>query len=190
MLNFSTDLIHQTNQKSVLSSSASRAFFAEWCRINDNIVPVFISRSEWEAKRQSGTLLIQNTSSQDLFLPEDLHLWEIIDIVKSIDQSTYRAKPHLHDRRTNQITQLGEMFAQAGLYLQQYSPDIPVENGRAIAENIAREFYQYGKSLQSKSPNQDALPQSTDIHLSEEEKQKVDEWLLGKHVYQKRMSRL
>ena len=82
------------------------------------------------------------------------------------------------------------MFAQAGLYLQQYSPDIPVENGRAIAENIAREFYQYGKSLQSKSPNQDALPQSTDIHLSEEEKQKVDEWLLGKHVYQKRMSRL
>jgi len=124
---------------------------------------------------------------QTLFLPEDLHLWEMMDIIKIVNRDTLARKPEWRDQRADQIKELGLVFEKAGLYLQEYLSEL--ESGREIAQEIASQFYKYGRSLQTGKQNNDDLSHD-ESKLSPKEKQKLDQWFLGKDAYQKRIAKL
>lgn len=67
-------------------------------------------------------------------------------------------------------------------------PILVDRQAKQIAEDIANEFYQYGLSLQYKERISTQIPQNT--HLWEQDKAKLDEWILGRDIYQRRLSRL
>jgi tetratricopeptide (TPR) repeat protein len=125
---------------------------------------------------------------QILFLPEDLHLWEMIDVIRTVDHDTLARNPEKRGERADKIRELGETFEKAGIYLAEYLPTLKDTQGKTIAENISREFYQYGLSLQHKERKEDQIPDSAELSL--EDKTKLDEWFLGRDVYQKRLARL
>jgi len=185
---FETNFIPQAVEKTPFADRPAQDFFALWCEINDSIVPRFIDRDEWEQRGTQGILEKNDDGEQSLFLPHDLHLWEIIGVIKVVDHDTLARTPDKRDERADQIEELGVIFQKAGLYLSEYSPTLKDDEGKEIAEYIAREFYQYGLSLQHKVKKEDQIPQDT--HLSQEDKTKLDEWFLGKEVYQKRLTRL
>jgi len=185
---FETNFIPKTVEKTPFADRPAQKFFAYWCEINDSIVPRFIDRDEWEQRGKQGILEKNDGGKQSLFLPRDLHLWEIIDVIRVVDHDTLARTPDKRDERADQIQELGVIFQKAGLYLSEYSPTLENDRGKQLAEGIARDFYQYGISLQHKVKKEDQIPQ--DAHLSQEDKTKLDEWFLGKEAYQKRLTRL
>lgn len=185
---FETDFISQTIEKTPFADTPAQNFFGEWCRINDSIIPEFISREDWEQRRSQGILEKNDQGKQTLFLPRDLHLWEMMDVIKTVDHDTLTRKPEKREERADKMRELGQTFEKAGIYLSQYISTLEGNQGKAIAEDIAREFYQYGLSLQSKEKKEDQIPESAE--LSQEDKTKLDEWFLGRDVYQKRLARL
>jgi len=185
---FETNFIPQAVEKTPFADTPAQNFFAHWWEINDSIVPQFIDRDEWEQRGMQGILEKNDDGKQSLFLPHDLHLWEIIDVIRVVDHDTLARTPDKRDERADQIQELGVTFQKAGLYLSEYLPTLENDEGKQIAEYIARDFYQYGLSLQHKVKKEDQIPQ--DAHLSQEDKTKLDEWFLGKEAYQKRLTRL
>jgi len=185
---FETNFIPQAVEKTPFADTLAQDFFAQWCKINDSIVPRFIDRDEWEQRGMQGILEKNDDGKQSLFLPHDLHLWEIIGVIRVVDHDTLARTPDKRDERADQIQELGVTFQKAGLYLSEYLPTLKNDEAKQIAEDIARDFYQYGLSLQHKVKKEDQIPQDT--HLSPEDKTKLDEWFLGKEAYQKRLTRL
>jgi len=185
---FETNFIPQTVEKSPFADTPAQNFFAEWCRINDSITPEFISRKDWQQKGVLGILEKNDSGKQTIFLLTDLHLWEIMDVIKIVDYDTLARNPEKREERANRIQELGVTFEKAGLYLSEYLSALDEDNGRPIAQDIAREFYQYGLSLQDKEQKTVDIPEK--LSLSEEDKTKLDKWFLGRDVYQKRLARL
>ena len=184
---FNPDFIQKTKEETLFTDIPSKKFFTEWCdKMDKSIVPQFISREAWEQKGREGILEKDEKGEQILFLPKDLQLWEVIDVIRVIDHDTLTRKPELREQRAEQVTELGQTFEKAGLYLTQYLPEI--KEGNNIAETIAQEFYNYGRSIQEKVQNIDDLPQ--DNQLAEKDKQRLDEWFLGREVYRNRIARL
>ena len=72
---------------------AVRAFFTKWCDINDSIVPQIIDRKEWGERGMRGVLEKREDGKQNLYLPEDLALWEMVGVMEVIDLDTFSAKP-------------------------------------------------------------------------------------------------
>ncbi len=189
--NFETNFISETKEKTKFSDAAVQSFFTEYCRVNDSITPKFISREDWQQRDIHRILEKSNNNEQTLFIPTDLHLWEMIDIIKSVDYETFARKPELREQKANKIKKLGIIFEKAGLYLKEYSSILDKDSGKEIEENIAHEFYQYGISLQNKKQYSDEVLAKTMLtKISPKDKQEIDEWFLGKDVYQKRMERL
>ncbi|MFH1564542.1 MAG: tetratricopeptide repeat protein [bacterium] len=184
---FETNFIAETKDEMPFSESSVRRFFGKWCKINDFIITKFISREKWEKmKGEEGILEKKYSGKQTLFIPKDLQLWEMIDIIKTVDNDTFADKPDASGQRTDQIISLGEIFKKAGIYLSSYLPEI--EDGKEIAQNIAKEFCDYGISLEEHAGVDEKILQRT--ALAEEDKQKLDEWFLGRSAYQKRMDKL
>jgi len=146
----------------------------------NSIEPRFISRERWKQRGRRKILEKNDQGGQTLFLPRDLQLWEMVDVIKAVDRGTYAKKPKLREKRAKEIFKLGETFKKAGLYLEEYLPHI--EDGSELARKIAREFHAYGSFLTRKNSRKTAL--------TEEDKQKLDEWFLGEAAYQKRVKRL
>ncbi len=191
-MSFETDFISQTKEKTPFADTPAQNFFAEWCRINDSIVPQFIPREVWERKETEEILEKEKNDQgkQTLFLPNDLHLWEMMDVIKVIDHDTLVRKPEKKDERADQIKNLGVTFEKAGIYLHQYLSVFREDDQEAkqIAEKVAREFYAYGLSLQHKEKKDNWIPQESE--LSAEDKSQLDEWFLGNDAFQKRLARL
>ena len=185
---FDTRFIYQTIKKNPYAETPAQDFFIEWCRINDWIVPQFIDRKEWKQKEKQIILEKGNQGNLNLFLPHDLQLWEMIDIIKTIDHDTFTNNPQKREEKVNQIQELWVVFEKTGLYLSEYLLILDKEHGRFIAEEMALQFYQYGLSLQNKKQNKDKIPQ--DHTLSQEDKTQLDEWFLWKDIYQKKIARL
>jgi len=182
---FETNFIRQAVDQTPFAGTPAQNFFAEWCKINDSIVPQFIDRDKWEKRDKLGILEKNEDGKQSLFLPHDLHLWEMINVIRAVDHDTLTRTYDKKNERADQIQELGVIFEKAGLYLSKYSPEIKYNEGGKIAEDIAHDFYQYGLSIQHKVKKEDQIP-----HLSQEDKTKLDEWFLGKEAYQKRLTRL
>jgi tetratricopeptide (TPR) repeat protein len=185
---FETSFIPQTVEKTPFADTPAQIFFGEWCKINDSIIPQFIPREDWKTRSIKGILEKNDQGKQTLFLPEDLHLWEMMDVIRIVDYDTLARNPEKRGERADKIRELGETFEKAGIYLSAYLPNIEDTQGKTIAADIAREFYQYGLSLQHKERNEDQIPDSAE--LSPKDKAKLDEWFLGRDVYKKRLARL
>lgn len=184
---FKTDFISKTKEKTPFGDSSTQFFLSKWFEVNDSIKPKFVSRQEYEAKLAGGILRKnEKGGKQILFVPDDLKLYEIVDFIKVVDNDTYANSPELKDQRVDKIMALGKTFEQAGIYLNSYLPQI--DQGKGVASDISKEFYNYGLLLQQKTKVADnIIPVDK---LSKEDKQQVDKWLLGDKVYQKQMSKL
>ncbi len=185
---FNTDFIHKTVEKKSFKDTPVQVFFTKWCEINDSIVPEFITRDDWQQRKASSGILEKNQQGekQILFLPDDLHLWEMMDVIKTIDYDTFTRKPEKREQKANEIKELGKTFEKAGFYIFEYSQYL--KKGKDIAEKIAKSFYQYGLSLQNGNKSMKDIPEN--LNLSRDDKTKLDKWFLGEDVYQKRIKRI
>ena len=112
----------------------------------------------------------------------------MMDIIRKIDQDTLKRKPEKQNERADQLLELERKFEKAGLYLANFFPLDDKSEEAKLAQFLTQQFYSYGCSLQQKTKKSDSLPRN--ISLSEEELNKIDQRLLGKQAYEKRLARL
>jgi len=182
---FNTDFIEKEKNREAFSDKLSQDIFCEWCKVNDWIVPVFVSREKWEALKPVSILVTKNQNTKNLFLPKDLHPWEMANIIKTLDTDTFWRKSDIVNQRKDQIIKLWKTFQKAWLYLQEYLPHI--EEWKEIAKTISQEFYNYGLLLENQTHIWKEIP---DTSLSKDDKHNVDEWFLGSIAYNTRIKRL
>ena len=186
-LAFNSHKISEVLEHRPFNDFADQEFFAERCKVHDNLCPYFLPREEREALEES-QILEKWQDQLALFLPQDLQLWEIMDIIRKVDQDTFKRKAGKQNERADQLYKLGWKFEKAGLYIANFFPSDDESQEAKLAQDLAQQFYSYGCSLQQKTKKSDALPQ--EILLSEEEVSEVDQRLLGKKAYTKRLARL
>lgn len=139
---FDIHTISESIGQSPLSNFLNQELFAEWCQINDSILPQFLPRKEWE-KLDEKQILQQKKEKLLLLLPQDLQLWEMMEIIRKIDKNTFKDKPEKHNERADELSELGKKFEKAGLYLANY---FPLENNSEeakLAQDLAQQFYSY-----------------------------------------------
>ncbi|HEC93996.1 MAG TPA: hypothetical protein ENI56_01315, partial [Candidatus Kaiserbacteria bacterium] len=90
---FETNFISETKEKIPFADIPAQNFFSKWCQINDSIIPQFIPREEWQKRGTQGMLEKDTREKRTLFLPKDLHLWEMMDIIKTVDSDTFTGNP-------------------------------------------------------------------------------------------------
>ena len=184
---FNSHKISEALENRPFNDFADQEFFAERCKVHDNLCPYFLPREEREALEES-QILEKWQDQLALFLPQDLQLWEMMEIIRKIDHDTLKHKPKKQNERANQLLELGRKFEKSGLYFANFFPSDDKSEEAKLAQDLAQQFYSYGCSLQQKTKNSDALPRN--ISLSEEELSEVDQRLLGKQAYEKRLARL
>lgn len=184
---FNSHKISEALEHKPFNDFADQEFFAERCKVHDNLCPYFLPREEREALEES-QILEKWQDQLALFLPQDLQLWEIMDIIRKVDQDTFKRKAGKQNERADQLYKLGWKFEKAGLYIANFFPSDDESQEAKLAQDLAQQFYSYGCSLQQKTRKSDALPHN--ISLSEEEVSEVDQRLLGKKAYTKRLARL
>lgn len=187
MENFETKFIQETIEEKPFRDFTAQNFFKYWCAVNDDlIIPKFVSRKEWEEKKPDKILKKFNSSEKKILLvPEKLQLWEMIDIIEEVDKDTFRHKPELSEKKSKELKELSQMFQKSGIYFAQYLKDI--DKGKEIAQEMSHRFYEYGISLEQRKFQQIPFKNIKKQRLSEDDKRKVDEWLLGPSVFEKRI---
>ena len=186
-LAFNSHKISEVLEHRPFNDFADQEFFAERCKVHDNLCPQFLPRKDRETLDEE-QILQQRKGQLTLFLPQDLQLWEMMEIIRKIDHDTLKHKPKKQNERANQLLELGRKFEKSGLYFANFFPSDDESQEAKFAQDLAQQFYSYGSSLQQKTKNSDALPRN--ISLSEEELSEVDQRLLGKQAYEKRLARL
>lgn len=186
-LAFNSHKISEVLEHRPFNDFADQEFFAERCKVHDNLCPQFLPRKDRETLDEE-QILQQRKGQLTLFLPQDLQLWEMMEIIRKIDHDTLKHKPKKQNERANQLLELGRKFEKSGLYFANFFPSDDKSEEAKLAQDLAQQFYSYGCSLQQKTKNSDALPRN--ISLSEEELSEVDQRLLGKQAYEKRLARL
>ncbi|MFH1601968.1 MAG: tetratricopeptide repeat protein [Candidatus Shapirobacteria bacterium] len=171
------------------AARTARSFFSKWCEINSSIQPEFIDRETWEARNQEGILEERSGGKQVLFIPKDLHLWEMIGVMEAIDNSTFAAKLERRTEAKEKLLKLGKNFQDAGAYIAQRLGGI--NEGKGIAEALALEFYGYGQSLISGKKPKDAssIEEIAARELTPEELEATDRFLTGESLYKSRQKR-
>ena len=167
---------------------AVQSFFNRWCEINDSIRPQIISREEWEEKSKKGLLEKRPDGMQNLFIPADLQLWEMVGVMEAIDTDTFADKPARQKAKKEELVNLGRTFSNAGVYIAQRLDAIP--KGKEIAHALAEEFYEYGESLAGGKKSKTAEINDIASHkLTPEETVEVDKFLAGENLYASRKGR-
>lgn len=184
---FNSHKISEVLEHRPFNDFSDQEFFAERCKVHDNLCPQFLPRKDRETLDEE-QILQQRKGQLTLFLPQDLQLWEMMEIIRKIDHDTLKHKPEKQNERANQLLELGRKFEKSGLYFANFFPSDDESQEAKFAQDLAQQFYSYGSSLQQKTKNSDALPRN--ISLSEEELSEVDQRLLGKQAYEKRLARL
>ncbi len=184
---FNTEFVDNTIENQPYLNPFAQEALIVWFKANDSIQPVFEDREEWE-KREA---ILENEADVDtgkrvLYLPKDLNLFEMIDVVSVVDSDTYRDNPELSTQGVKKIEALADTFKKAGVYIEENLGS--VKDGRDIAEELSKKFFNYGLSLQSRTRQKDEP--ITPTVLSESDKRELDRWLIGKERYYKVMSRL
>ncbi len=166
-----------------------RSFFDAWCKVNDSIRPQIIPREEWEQKSAGGLLQPRPDGMQNLLIPEDLQLWEMVEIMEAVDVDTFADNPKKQQEKAAEMRKLGQTFSDVGIYIAQRLDAIP--NGKQIAGALAHEFYDYGQSLASgKQPVEIVSLEDISLQLlSLQEITEVDKFLAGDKLYAARQAR-
>jgi len=168
---------------------AAQSFFGEWCRINDSIRPEILTREEWEEKSKSGLLQKRPDGKQDLLIPNDLQLWEMVEIMEAMDHDTFAGNPEKQKAKAEELRKLGGTFTNAGVYIAQRLDAIP--QGKEIAHALAEEFFEYGQSLAGgQKPKEETDISDIALHLlNPKEIAEVDRFLAGESLYATRQAR-
>lgn len=173
-------------------------FLTRWCQANDGIVPVYVSREQWNEQQSKGILIpgkekkTREKPARDikrLYIPEDLQLWEMVGVMDAVDRDTYAQKPEKQGEKKAELEKLGITFKNAGTYLAQRLEG--VREGKVIAATLAQELYAYGDSLVAGKPAS-GLPSLEIIaqgELSAEALDETDQWLAGERLYNARKKR-
>lgn len=185
-----TATIGERINQPLFADAPARRFFEKWCKINDSIAPEFVPRDIWDSIGFARILEPDYMGHLTLFVPQDLHLWEVVDIVRVVDNDTLSESPEKRGERVEKLVELGEIFSQAGIYIHSYLP-FPGEDTQPatqLASGVALQFYQYGLLLQGRAIDEYKL--ADEVQLTEDDKTKVDIWFLDWEAYQKRLTRL
>lgn len=169
-------------------------FLTRWCRANDALTPNFISSDEWV----EGTPLVQRKADNSITLniPSDVRLWELIPFIQTIDGDTYRNRPQAIEKLDEGHEKRARLFTNTGIYIAQRLDGI--SQGHDIAQELAREFYVYGKRLERSAffedtpeidPDTITFDQIASAELSDDETKEIDEWIAGDELYASRLNR-
>ncbi|MGI5898255.1 MAG: tetratricopeptide repeat protein [Candidatus Dojkabacteria bacterium] len=183
---FDTEFIDDKIENQPYLNPFTQEALNEWFKANDSIKPIFEPREEW-SKREA---ILEKDSSdenkQTLYLPKDLNLFEMIDVIKVVDEDTFTDNPEKAKQGSEKIENLAETFKKAGVYID--SNKSSLTEGEDIATELSRKFYNYGLSLELRTKKENEPIQQ--IVLSEGDKRELDKWLIGKERYYKVMGRL
>jgi tetratricopeptide (TPR) repeat protein len=169
-------------------------FFSKWCEINDSVHPSYIGRRQWEKRRaQNKEILEKNEKNEStLFIPTDLHLWEMVEVIEEVDRNTFIDKPELRNLKKQEILTLGKMFRNSAVYIAQRIDSI--KEGKSIAQKLVKDFFSYGNALiTGEIRNKDSRTKIENIakgNLSEEETTEVDQWLAGEELFEERLKKI
>jgi len=165
-------------EQTPFDSLSAQAFLRKWGEINDGMKIQFLEREKWAEKKEKGSFREKTTGGMTLFLPKDLHLWEMVGVMEEIDKDTFAENPKKSEGKKAEMESLGKMFKNVGTYIRERSRSI--KEGEGIAEAMADEFYSYGKLL--------AGGEGDDIaDLSPEETEEAEKWLFGENIAASRM---
>lgn len=155
---------------------AMQTLFTNWCEVNDSIMPQYLSREDWEQKRVDGLLQKNRADGKaNLLIPEDMKLWEMIDVMEAVDEDTFVNKPDKQRERKEKMDALGKQFINTGIYLAQNLND--VDQGKDIAIATAKDFYQYGNRLQRSDYHEQAsFDEIAAGSISDDEIAQIDAW--------------
>ncbi len=178
-------IIEQTPFESITAQS----FFARWCQINDSIIPQMVDRKTWEQRGMKGMLEKRPDGKQTLYLPTDLHMWEMIGVMETVDHDTFAKKPERRNEKKDELIALAKLFQNTGIYIS--SRLEAIQQGREIARLLASELYDYGVSLESGiAPEELSLTETLqNLPMTAEEVAEVDRFLAGEDVYAARLAR-
>ena len=174
--------IAETIEQKPFENPAVQSFFLKWCEANDSIVPRVIDRFEWEEKvGQSGVLAKSEHGKQNLYIPKDLRLWEMVGVMEAVDHDTFAGDPGKQNKKKAEIVALGKTFRNAGRYIAERLDSI--KEGGEIAMALLEEFYDYGELLMG----DELLPSGK---MSDAETEEVDRFLAGDKLYESRLARV
>lgn len=176
-------------EQTPFESPVVQSFFTKWCEINDAIQPEMVDRRDWEQRGAKGILEKRPDGKQILFIPKDLHLWEMVGVMEAVDSDTFTAKPERQDEAKKKLLELGKTFQGAGIYIAQRLDTIG--QGREIASALALEFYDYGRSLieGKKSEKSESVADIASRALTGQEIEVIDRFLAGDRLYESRRER-
>ena len=167
---------------------AVQSFFIKWCEINDAITPHFVNRKESE--EMNGPVLRSRGKHQNLYISEDLRLWQMAKLIGEIDRDSFTSNPNRQGMVMEQIHSLGNIFQLSAIYIAQRLDSI--EAGREVAAQLAEEFYNFGQSLVSgrkmgKSYDVESLSR---LPIDQSEEDYIDWWLAGETLYLARYNKI
>ncbi len=154
-----------------------QAVFQTWLRINDSIETRFIPRSQWNQVDDKSIFSELESGKKILLVPQDLQLWEMAGLMKTIDQNTFGPNsPKTYENQVK-IQNLGHLFHNGGIYIAKRLDS--VDQGKQHAKALAQIFYTYGLSLISGQKETQDVDISTisKQNLTESDEGQVDWWL-------------
>jgi tetratricopeptide (TPR) repeat protein len=172
-------------EKQPFQDAPTRAFFSKWCEVNDSIEPKYVSREEW-----NGESILSKEKNEDgkqeLQIPLDLGLHEIVRVIEAVDKDTYAHNPGKMRDKRKELGELGDMFVNAGIYLAQnfHSENVKGEGAdkarrgaTKTAIETARDFYRYGNALRTGDyGEQTPIEEIADNTLSPKQTEEIDTW--------------
>ena len=174
-------------EQTPLAEKAGQRFFDEWCTANDSLWPTYLPREKWEEQRQEGLIgdTLDRHGRRPLYLPADLHLWEMVDVVHAIDHDTFKHDPQRQSAQAQALIDLGGSMAYAGIYIAQRLDSIKA--GRELAEGVAEEFIDYGDALMKGERPAGVVDISgfRNFKIPPEKMEEVERWLAGDDLYEK-----
>lgn len=175
-------------EQGLFESPTVQSFFSKWCEINGPTELRVVSRTEWEENRENIFKELPS-GKKVLFIPSDLKLWEVIGVVEAIDKNTFVDNPKRKLEAKEKLLAFANLLQNTGVYIAKRLKAI--SEGREIAEALAQEFYDYGKSLKEDKKYEFATNVDDIIsqNLTPEETEAVDHFLAGDALYESRQKR-
>lgn len=186
---FNTEFFDSKIENQPYLDPLTREVLEAWMEANDDSIEViFQERDEWEKKKEFLEKPDEQSTNKHtiLSLPTDLNLLEIPDVVDTLYKHVFRNNPELSTQGIKKFGKLAETFKKVGVYINENIGNM--KEGKDIAEDLSKKFFNHGLSLESKITTKDQPVQPT--VLSESDKRELDKWLIGKERYYKVMSRL
>src|SRR5476649_1590064 len=106
-------------ERTPFQEDPTRSLFNKWCEVTDSIVPSYVSRDQWDEQKKDGILQKHEGEKSILLVPKDLHLWEMVDVIRAVDTDTFSKDSNERKDMQTKFNILGETFTNAGVYVAQ-----------------------------------------------------------------------